>query len=66
VCLSPHEMTSAKIEGIIESYKRYADQYRAEGDLDSEKYCLTKVENFLLILKERAEDGTYHDDTDRY
>lgn len=66
MCLSPHEMTSAKIEHVIEVYKESADKARERGDLQGERYWLRQVENFLKILKERAEDGTYHDNANRY
>lgn len=53
MCMSPHEMTSARIEQIIENYKRYLEE--DPGD----RYWEGKIENFTAILKERAEDGTY-------
>lgn len=66
MCLSPHEMTSARIEYDIEKAKAYADQAHADSRYWDERAWLQRAENFLKILKERAEDGTYHDDTGRY
>lgn len=56
MCMSPHQMTSARIEEIIQSYKEnledpklayYHNIYRGS------------IEHYEAILKERAEDGTY-------
>ncbi len=58
MCTSPHEMTSARIEQHIQSLKK--DLADREG-LDSfyRRYYEGRLESFIEILKERAEDGTY-------
>lgn len=57
MCMSPHEMTSARIEKIIEDSRRMIE----EGLLDSYISSIyeERIEEFEKLLKERAEDGTY-------
>lgn len=61
MCMSPHQMTSARIEEIIAAHQRYADEYRAKVGKDAAdlaRYYDRKIEEFTKILKDRAEAGT--------
>lgn len=64
MCMSPHEMTSARIEQIMASYQqRLEESANGTGEkLDpwTVRVWTGKVENFEKVLKERANDGTYH------
>lgn len=64
MCMSPHEMTSARIETIVASYRqRLEESANGTGEkLDpwTVRTWTGKVENFEKILKERANNGTYH------
>ena len=53
MCMSPDEMTSARIEEVIAQMEGWV----AAGDTDP--YWPWRIEQFQLILKERAENGTY-------
>jgi hypothetical protein len=53
MCMSPHEMSSARIEEIVQWYKE--DLEADPGD----RYAQGQIDNFTAILKERAENGTY-------
>lgn len=60
MCMSPHEMSSESIEGIVNYWKQ-----KLEVDPDY-AFAKRRIEEFEKILKERAEAGTYDDDfTDR-
>ena len=60
MCMSPHEMSSAKIEEVLQYWKGQLEE--DPNDL----FAKWRVDEFEEILKERAEAGTYHDDfTDR-
>lgn len=54
MCMSPHEMTSARIEEIVSYYKEYGEMHPKNA-----RYAQRQVDVFTAILKERAEDGTY-------
>lgn len=63
MCMSPHEMSSARLEDLAEEYNRYAEQ--ADDDY-GRRFYESKRDEYAKILKERAEAGTYDDDhTDR-
>ena len=53
MCMSPHEMTSKRIEELVSYYKEYLEAH------PDARYAQRQIENFTAILKERAEDGTY-------
>jgi hypothetical protein len=63
MCISPHEMTSARIEEEIEMLEKYISDYCLIGSRRS--FYEGRIENLRVLLKERAEDGTYHDNTGR-
>lgn len=56
MCMSPHEMTSARIEEIIASSKEILED---EKDPWYQEYYQDRLEHLEALLKERAEDGTY-------
>lgn len=62
MCMSPHEMTSAKIEQEIEKIESWLN----DPNCPHRGYWEGRLQGFKDILKERAEDGTYHDNTGRY
>ena len=60
MCMSPHEMSSAKIEEVVAWLDEYIQDHPYDHASQWEREQLAK------ILKERAEAGTYDDDfTDR-
>lgn len=59
MCMSPHEMTSARIEQNMVGIQRYIDEYRAAGNESGARYWTGRLEGFEKILKERADNGTY-------
>lgn len=56
MCMSPHEMTSARIEEIIAYHER---QYAADPNGTYAGWHQRKADNFREVLKERADNGTY-------
>lgn len=52
MCMSPHEMTSATIEERIERMEEWV----AQGAIGWQR----RIDQFRELLKERANDGTYH------
>lgn len=60
MCMSPHEMSSARIEQTI----AHLDQELADDPDDI--WARWRRDELVEVLKERAEAGTYHaDHTDR-
>lgn len=65
MCMSPHEMSSARLEELVEAYDKYAKEAEATDPWDRRFYESYR-DKYAKILKERAEAGTYDDDhTDR-
>lgn len=62
MCMSPDEMPSARIERIVASYRESAIRCRAEGNERMADIYETAANNYESILKERANNGTYHTD----
>lgn len=63
MCMSPHEMTSARLEQDLQEWRGMAEKARAKG-VASTKYYDAQADRIAAILKERAEDGSYHSDVD--
>lgn len=61
MCMSPHEMSSARLEEDLKNWQEFADRMRVEGNENTARYGDEKAKK---ILKERAEDGSYDSDTD--
>lgn len=63
MCMSPHEMTSARIEQILASYRERLAKGENEWGEPLDRWTIQtwtgKVENFEKLLKERADNGTY-------
>ncbi len=57
MCMSPHEMTSARIEESIEYYRSYAEKESTSPS--NARWARGQAGNFEKMLKERAENGTY-------
>lgn len=57
--MSPHEMTTKRLEELVEEY----DKLGAREDRYAE-YFLTKADNLRKILKDRVDDGSYDSDVD--
>lgn len=51
MCMSPHEMTTARIEQYLAEMREWVE----EGD----NYWAWRADEMEKILKERAEAGTY-------
>ena len=62
MCISPHEMTSTRIEKEIEMMERWLNEDR---DKFSQNFYRRRIEMLQGLLKERAENGTYHNDAGR-
>lgn len=61
MCMSPHEMSSARMEELVAYLEREAIDFPDEAD-----FALARRDEYAKILKERVEAGTYDDDhTDR-
>lgn len=56
MCMSPHEMTSERIEEIIANLRSRAEVTASPQD---RQYFLGRADKFEQLLKERAEAGTY-------
>ena len=63
MCISPHKMTSARIEEEIVSLERWLTEPR---HAKSHNFYRARIEKLQALLKERAENGTYHDNTGRW
>jgi hypothetical protein len=57
MCMSPHQMTSARIEESINYYRSYAEKESTSAS--NARWAQGLIENLERVLKERAEDGTY-------
>lgn len=58
MCLSPHEMTSARLEELIQASENFlADPYFNSSWL--RQIHEGRIENYRQLLKERADAGTY-------
>lgn len=57
MCMSPHELTTARIEEIIQHYKEKLTEPGLRADLRRRWEWV--LENYEKLLKERAEAGTY-------
>jgi hypothetical protein len=55
MCMSPHEMTSARIETMIQDCRRWAE----DGSPVVRSVYSNRADQLEKILKERAKDGTY-------
>lgn len=60
MCMSPHEMPSEMIEEIIEEFTVLIAKDEERGLTARANMYRGRVEGFEAILKERAEEGTYH------
>lgn len=56
MCMSPHEMKSARIEEIVQQTK---ERLKLETDRWYIQYYTGRIGEFEKLLKERADDGTY-------
>lgn len=56
MCMSPHEMTSAHIEELIQGIDKDIAQYPNHV---YRRIWEGRRERYVALLKERAEDGTY-------
>ena len=56
MCMSPHEMSTARIEQIIQEYKNLLEDPSVSHYHNN--YC-SHLELYEELLKERAETGTY-------
>jgi hypothetical protein len=54
--MSPHEMSSARIEEMAQGYREYAEK---PGFESLRSGYLWQADQLEKMLKERAEDGTY-------
>jgi hypothetical protein len=60
VCMSPHEMTSARIEEDLVWLKQEIENWRGKrGTARTVQIYEGRVKAMEELLKERAEDGTY-------
>lgn len=61
MCMSPHEMTSTRIEEFVAQFKALLDNPHYAGDYwkSSRQVWEGALANYEQLLKERAEDGTY-------
>lgn len=55
MCMSPDEMTSARIEQALIDMRVWLEDPACRD----RNYWDRRVENFEKLLKDRAEDGTY-------
>ena len=63
MCMSPHEMSSARLEELVEVNDMHASNAKY---YEYRRYYESRRDSYAKILKERAEAGTYNDDhTDR-
>lgn len=62
MCMSPDEMTSARVEEVIQEYREFIDNNMYPEYHDRWR---ATVEHLEHMLKERAENGTY-DTAGRY
>jgi len=53
MCMSPDEMSSARIEEVIAEMEGWIENG------DDRKFWSWRIEEFQKLLKERAENGTY-------
>lgn len=62
MCMSPHQMTSATIELRIQEMRKLLEDGPAGRDLTEweRNVYSQRLEWFEEVLKERANDGTYH------
>lgn len=54
MCMSPHEMSDARIKAIIGYYEGDLDEAKETGDEKAIKCYEAKIANFTAILTERA------------
>lgn len=61
MCLSPHEMTSARLEELIQQSEDFLadERFAGPGWSYQRQVHEGRIENMRRLLKERAENGTY-------
>lgn len=59
MCMSPHEMTSARIEEASLVIQEWIESYRAHGNESLASLWTGRLEGYEKVLKERADSGTY-------
>lgn len=59
MCLSPHEMSSERLEELIQDSERFLNNPRVLVDDWRRQVHEGRTENYRELLKERANNGTY-------
>lgn len=59
MCLSPHEMTSARLEELIQESEKLLGNSNVLTSDWRRRVHEGRIENYKKLLKERADNGTY-------
>lgn len=59
MCLSPHEMSSKRLEELIQDSERFLNNPEVLVDDWRRQVHEGRIKNYRELLKERAEAGTY-------